>query len=73
LLLLKKTKHQHQGENIKNNFNSNYFCHLPLLLTPGSKRPSINKGKDATNRIWIPIVLPFTDVDSDEERLRKNK
>merc|ERR1711972_348490 len=36
-----------------------------------SKRPSINKGKDATNRIWIPIVLPFTDVD--KERLRKNK
>merc|ERR1711978_225448 len=33
------------------------------------KRPSINKGKDATNRIWIPIVLPFTDVD--KERLRK--
>jgi len=32
LPLLKKTKHQHQGEKIKNNFNSNYFCHLPLLL-----------------------------------------
>merc|ERR1711962_1328488 len=32
LLLLKKTKHQHQGEKIKNDFFSNYFCHLPLLL-----------------------------------------
>jgi len=32
LPLLKKTKHGHQGEKIKNNFNSNYFCHLPLLL-----------------------------------------
>merc|ERR1712107_743461 len=30
--LLRKTKHQHQGEKIKNNFNSNYFRHLPLLL-----------------------------------------
>jgi len=32
LPLLKRTKHQQQGEKIKNNFNSNYFCHLPLLL-----------------------------------------
>merc|ERR1712012_753858 len=29
------------------------------------RRPSINKRKNATNRIWIPILLPFTDVDKE--------